>query len=239
MDVHIPDTVLLALREIADPAENPNAMPDDRFALLVNEIREAGFLQPVLVRSLSGGGYEVVDGVHRLRAARSLGMEHVPCVRVDLSDARASLVQIGMNKLRGELDLSAVARTVADLANLGTGRDELTLTGFTTEELDDMIRLASGADLDPLAGMQGDAPPADEPPPVEKPFTMELRFETAAELKRAKAGLRKAGGKGSDLGAGLLRLLDGALPERKVLCARRIGLWWRGVTLPRRTSPRP
>jgi hypothetical protein len=49
------------------------------------------------------------------------------------------------------------------------------------------------------------APPAEEPG---GPFELVIPFATKDELQRAKKGLRRAAGKGRELGEGLLTLLD-------------------------------
>lgn len=84
--------------------------PDDaNIAGLMASIREIGILNPLRVRlmgSVEDSGldsYEVIAGAHRLRAARKLGMDTVPCVVVDDDDLRAELAMIDENLCRAEL----------------------------------------------------------------------------------------------------------------------------------------
>ena len=84
--------------------------PDDaNITGLMASIREIGILNPLRVRlmgSVEDSGldsYEVIAGAHRLRAARKLGMETVPCVVVDDDDLRAELAMIDENLCRAEL----------------------------------------------------------------------------------------------------------------------------------------
>lgn len=48
---------------------------------LAESIREFGIIQPIMVRSLDGGGlYEIISGERRYRAAKMLGLATVPCI---------------------------------------------------------------------------------------------------------------------------------------------------------------
>lgn len=58
---------------------------------LAASIRDQGVLQPVLVRSLAGGKFELIAGERRVRAARHAGLERIPAL-VKEADAGESLV---------------------------------------------------------------------------------------------------------------------------------------------------
>ena len=60
-------------------------------------IKEKGVLQPILVRK-SEGGYEVIAGERRLRAARALGLEQVPVIIKNVTD-REALVGLSNRRL--------------------------------------------------------------------------------------------------------------------------------------------
>ncbi|MBE3138818.1 MAG: ParB/RepB/Spo0J family partition protein [Actinobacteria bacterium] len=48
---------------------------------LAESIREFGIIQPIMVRSLDGGGlYEIISGERRYKAAKMLGLATVPCI---------------------------------------------------------------------------------------------------------------------------------------------------------------
>ena len=77
---------------------------------LIVSIREIGIINPLRVRAavrhvdgVEADAYEVTAGAHRLRAARKLGMETVPCVVVDDDDLHAELAMIDENLCRAEL----------------------------------------------------------------------------------------------------------------------------------------
>lgn len=192
-----------------------------------------GYAQPILVRP-DGDGFEIVDGVHRSRAVKailemdtSLLLEDrdreyvervvqfqqayadgsIECVVRDMTTEQARVLQISMNKLRGELDLGQVARTLNELLEEGCDVNAM-VSGFSEEEVAALVESVSDEpDLSPNVGALPEEP--DEKPI--KPFVLELTFSTKEELSRAKRGLRKAGGgKGADLARGLLNLIDGA-----------------------------
>ena len=82
---------------------------DASVASLMASIREIGIINPIRVRLSSpaeDGGldtYEVIAGAHRLRAARKLGLEAVPCSLVEDDDLHAELAMIDENLCRAEL----------------------------------------------------------------------------------------------------------------------------------------
>src|SRR5215212_11367741 len=57
---------------------------------LAESIRQRGIIQPILVRGLDGGRYEIIAGERRWRAAQRAGLHEVPVVLVEASD-QASL----------------------------------------------------------------------------------------------------------------------------------------------------
>jgi len=70
---------------------------------LTESVRVHGVLQPIIVRPL-GGRYQVVAGERRLRAAVRAGLERVPAVVRDLSDAEVAEVALVENLLREDLN---------------------------------------------------------------------------------------------------------------------------------------
>ncbi|GAB4369159.1 MAG: ParB/RepB/Spo0J family partition protein [Deltaproteobacteria bacterium] len=76
---------------------------------LVESIREKGVLQPVLVRPAEGG-YELVAGERRLRAAQMAGLEVVPAVVKKMSDREALEAALVENVQREDLNAIEVAQ---------------------------------------------------------------------------------------------------------------------------------
>ena len=77
---------------------------DEAIVALADSIREHGMLQPILVRPIGTGGYQIVAGERRWRAARMLGLDEVPVNIRELSDAEAMQIAIIENLQRENLN---------------------------------------------------------------------------------------------------------------------------------------
>jgi hypothetical protein len=217
----LPQVRTLPVSQLREPAKNPNHLTPDKFAALVRVIAQLGFFQPVLVREVAPDDngdavFEIVDGVHRVRAARELGMVEVLAVVGEGLDAhRAVLAQLSMNRLRGELNLTESAELLSDLRIAGIADDALGLSGFNNAEVDDLLRSiappTTGMDLldRPVGGTP--APAAPKANPNERPWLLGLRFKTEAEYNKVRKFLKRVGGgKDVDLADALVSLADSA-----------------------------
>ena len=101
--------------EISPNSYNPNRQNDHEFSLLCRSIQEDGFTQPVIVASDG----VIVDGEHRWRAARHLGLEAIPIVRVPMDAAQARVATLRHNRARGTEDLELSVEVLRDLERLG------------------------------------------------------------------------------------------------------------------------
>lgn len=63
-----------------NPRQPRQVFDEDAMAELVHSIREVGLLQPVVVRPLGGGRYELIMGERRMRAAREAGLTELPAI---------------------------------------------------------------------------------------------------------------------------------------------------------------
>lgn len=86
---------------------NPN-QPRKRFDCeelesLAESIRINGILQPINVRRIDGG-YELIAGERRLRAARMVGIAHVPCILIEASDEKSAIYALLENIQRQDLN---------------------------------------------------------------------------------------------------------------------------------------
>ena len=116
--LEIVDLARFAVGDICEAEVNPNVMEPEQYGMLVEAIRKVGFLQPLLVRR-TNGTVTCIDGHHRLRAAREVGLKTVPCVTVDAGDDQVTALRLGMNRLRGELNLALVAKDIFALVETG------------------------------------------------------------------------------------------------------------------------
>jgi len=86
----------------ANPFQPRTLMEPGRLDELAGSIRENGFIQPLLVRR-AGGGYQIVAGERRWRAAQKLGLATVPVVVRDVPDDRLLELALVENIQREEL----------------------------------------------------------------------------------------------------------------------------------------
>lgn len=91
--------------EIEPNREQPRKnFSEDAISSLAESIREHGMLQPILVRPMALGGYQIVAGERRWRAARMLGLDEVPVNIRELSDTQAMQIAIIENLQRENLN---------------------------------------------------------------------------------------------------------------------------------------
>ena len=95
----------LRIAEIEPNRDQPRKnFSDEAISALADSIREHGMLQPILVRPISTGGYQIVAGERRWRAARMLGLDEVPVTIRELSDAETMQIAIIENLQRENLN---------------------------------------------------------------------------------------------------------------------------------------
>ncbi|MDQ4041738.1 MAG: ParB/RepB/Spo0J family partition protein, partial [Actinomycetota bacterium] len=98
-------------------APNPN-QPRTRFdgealTALAASLRERGVLQPVLVRPRHGGGWELIAGERRWRAAQLAGLETIPAIIRPDDDAASLELALIENMAREDLNPVEEARACA------------------------------------------------------------------------------------------------------------------------------
>ncbi len=95
----------LAVREIRRNEEQPRSRFDDEtIAELAASIRTYGVIQPVVVRQLPTGVYQLVAGERRLRAARLAGLEAIPAIVRDVNETGALELAMVENLQREDLN---------------------------------------------------------------------------------------------------------------------------------------
>jgi len=149
-------------------------MSEDSLDELADSIRAQGLVQPIVVRPISGGRYEIIAGERRWRASQIVGLETVPALVRDVSDRSAIAMALieniqrenlnpmeeanALHRLREEFSMThqeaaeAVGRSRAAVSNL------LRLRNLN----DDVKRLVENGDIEmgharALLGLEGDA----------------------------------------------------------------------------------
>lgn len=86
-----------------NPRQPRNHFDEQALEDLARSIAESGVLQPVLVRKLKGGRFELVAGERRLRASRKAGLKEIPAVVRESSDSESLMLAIVENVQRADL----------------------------------------------------------------------------------------------------------------------------------------
>ena len=104
--------------EVSKIIPNPNqprkTFSEDSIIKLADSIRQYGIIQPLTVRE-EGEYYELVAGERRLRAARELGISHVPCIILNINEAKSAEISIIENLLREDLNIFEQAEAIEAL----------------------------------------------------------------------------------------------------------------------------
>ena len=137
------------LRELPVGLIKPNPdQPRTRFdpealAALATSIQSSGLVQPLLVRPLPDGSYELVAGERRWRAAQEAGLEKVPAVVREQEQAERLQAALIENMVREDLNPVEEARACAALVDeLGLTKEELAQrVGRSRPAVSNLIRL--------------------------------------------------------------------------------------------------
>lgn len=98
-------TSTLPINEIIPNKEQPRKTFDEgALQELADSITVHGVLQPLLVRPLLSGGYQLIAGERRWRASRMAGLKEVPVIIKELSDSEAMEIAIIENLQREDLN---------------------------------------------------------------------------------------------------------------------------------------
>ncbi len=98
--------MMLRLSSIEPNKDQPRKQFDeDALMELADSIRQHGVIQPLLVRPLDNGMYQLVAGERRWRASRMAGLMEVPVVIRDLSDHEAMEIALIENLQRKDLNV--------------------------------------------------------------------------------------------------------------------------------------
>ncbi len=109
-----------------NPRQPRREFDDEALLALAESIRARGVLQPVLVRPVPGGTYELVAGERRLRAAALAGLERIPAVLRDAEDWERLELALAENMARQDLNAWEEARACAMLVeDLGLTKGEV------------------------------------------------------------------------------------------------------------------
>lgn len=132
MKKHAQNIEIVAVDSLIPYARNSRTHSETQVAQIASSIREFGFTNPVLIDAEGG----IIAGHGRVLAARKLGLETVPAIRIDyMTEAQKRAYVIADNKLalNAGWDDELLALELGELRDLGF---DLGLTGFSGDEID-------------------------------------------------------------------------------------------------------
>ena len=121
---------VISLDSIVPPNFQPRQTLDmDALETLASSMKELGLLQPIVVRALPDGNYQLIAGSRRCAAARMLSWQDIPAMVQDLSQEDATLSSLTENISRDDLNPMDVALTIQYmLETVGMSRTEIANT---------------------------------------------------------------------------------------------------------------
>ena len=139
----------LSLEELRPSARKLRKLDPAHVREVASSIGQLGFCDPLLV----GRGNELIDGEARYEAAKQLGLERVPCVRIPSiwNTDEQRVLRLAVNRLaeKGQWDLDALKIEFEELILLDA---PIEITGFSPAEIDHAIlgEAADGLEQGPL-----------------------------------------------------------------------------------------
>lgn len=184
----------IALDDLHAHPANANVMPGELLAKLKDHLARSGRYPPIIVRvhPQRAGGYQVLDGHHRVAAMRELGWRTARCDVWDVDDTEAMLLLTTLNQLRGQDDPRKRAALVSALAA------ELPIAQLAGQLPEDALGVSRLVELHQPAPPRAPRPLRDQPRPVHF-------FLLPAQRDALEKKLRDVGGRREDA---LLQLLN-------------------------------
>ncbi|HLY42153.1 MAG TPA: ParB/RepB/Spo0J family partition protein [Terracidiphilus sp.] len=123
-----------------NPFQTRSQMNEEQLAELAASIAANGVVQPVLVRPLAAGRFQLIAGERRWRASKQAGKQTIPAILRQVSDEQAMEITIVENLQRADLNPMEQARAFARLSNefhmtqeqmaQRTGKDRVSVSNY-------------------------------------------------------------------------------------------------------------
>lgn len=137
------NVIRVPISQIVPNGWNPNEQSEYVFSKEVLSIQTYGFLDPVTVREIEGG-YEIVDGEHRYKAALQLGYTELPVNNLGQVTAQeATALTILMNEIKGKAETGKMSDVLKSL-EASIGRERLVeIMPMSANEIENLIAMAN------------------------------------------------------------------------------------------------
>ena len=137
VEARLEKVVNLSPAEISDFPNHPlKVRMDAAMQEMAESVKQYGFLVPTLVRPKPGGGYEMVAGHRRKKAADLAGLTEIPCIVRQLTDDEATIIMVDSNLQREQILPSEKAfayKMKLDAMKRQGQRTDLTLSPVATK----------------------------------------------------------------------------------------------------------
>ena len=143
----------IPVNQLRENSYNPNKLTGFKYDALVKQIaQEKEVVQPLLVRfnplknsegitELALNAYEILDGEHRWKAAKQVGLTEIPCMVIEANDNRARAWTLGMNNIRGKPDALLLADVLRQLSESYSTDQLKELCAFNEREIAYYLKL--------------------------------------------------------------------------------------------------
>ena len=98
-----------------NPAQPRTYFDDYALTQLAVSIQQNGIMQPLIVRRMDNGTYQLIAGERRLRAARLVNLDYVPCIVLEREDKESAVLAILENIQRADLNYLEEAMAIKRL----------------------------------------------------------------------------------------------------------------------------
>lgn len=114
---------------------------DEEYKKIKNSILEFGYVSPIIINS----DMTVIGGHQRLKVLKELGYEQIQCIIVNLDKNKEKALNLALNKISGEWDDEKLEQILAELKETDI---DMNITGFSNDEIDDILKEVIGSKED-------------------------------------------------------------------------------------------
>ena len=129
---------MVDIKKLIHPEYNPRFMPSDEMQRLIDELNEFGMVENIVVNQRN---MNIVGGNQRKMALEMAGATEAPVFFVDLDESQEKRLNLALNKIGGQWDNIKLKELLESLDG------EITNTGFTSEEIDQLMDVSGITDL--------------------------------------------------------------------------------------------
>lgn len=134
----------LKLEQLKANEWNPNAMDEETFNRLAEEIETTGYIDPIQVVPMPDGTYRIIGGEHRFRVMDALGHEEMECVVLDdpkfQDEDLQKFLTTKLNAIKGQIDSKKFMELYNDLSERHAQEVLQTMMGFDDNSWEELLK---------------------------------------------------------------------------------------------------